>query len=212
MNINKFLIIVFFVSIFSCSTFAQLLKVGVGGGVTQILGPESFTNDISATENESGAGFSTEWNIGLVGKLDLPLIPITPRGFIYYHSLSGKREFPEIVANPTIETSQTILEIGLGAQYNFVSIPAGVDPYITLDLYSATFGEYSRKVNEEESRSDGITRFGGSVGIGTEVSIVPVVNLDLCLSYKMFNLVGKEDGEGTVSAVTLDAFIMINFL
>ena len=55
-------------------------------------------------------------------------------------------------------------------------------------------------------------RFGGGIGVGTEVTIIPLINLDLYLSYKMFNLTGKEDGEETISAVTLDAFIIFNFL
>jgi len=190
--------------------FPQHLKIGIGGGITQITGPESLTNDISSTETNLGAGFSTEWNAGLIVKLELPVVPITPRAFIFYHSLSSSKEFPEIVANPKIEKSQSIWEYGLGAQYNFIPVPLGFDPYIALDLFSSSIGEFSTKINGEETKSDGVSRFGGSVGLGTEISIVPVVNLDLLLSYKLFNLVGKEDGEETISGITLDAFIMFN--
>lgn len=189
---------------------AQLLKIGAGGGLTQVLDPESLTDEISASEGSGGAGFSTEWNIGLVAKIDIPMIPITPKGFVFYHSLSGSKEFPEIVANPKVETSQSVIELGLGAQYNFIPAPLGFDPYIALDLSFNSFGK--RKVNDVEIDGSDVTRFGGGVGIGAEVSIVPVVNLDFYLSYKMFNLIGKEDNEETVSAVTLDAFIIFNFL
>jgi outer membrane autotransporter protein len=193
-------------------TNAQLVKIGVGGGITQVLGPESLTDEISTAEDWGGAGFSTEWNAGLIGKVDLPLIPITPRGFIIYHSFAASKEFPEIEVNPKIETNQTILEIGLGAQYNFIPAPLGFDPYIALDISLNTFGDYTTNVNGEEFITDGFSRFGGGIGVGTEISIIPVVNLDLYLSYKMLNLTGKEDGEETVSAVTLDAFIIFNFL
>jgi outer membrane autotransporter protein len=193
-------------------TFAQLVKIGAGGGLTQILGPESLTNEITTAYGWGGAGFSTEWNAGLIGKLDIPMLPITPRGFIFYHSFSASKEFPEVVINPKIETNQTILEIGLGAQYNFIPAPLGFDPYIALDISLNTFGNYTTNVNGEEFITDGFSRFGGGIGVGTEISIIPVVNLDLYLSYKMFNLTGKEDGEETVSAVTLDAFIIFNFL
>lgn len=196
----------------SAGAFSQHLKIGAGGGLTQLIGPESLTDDISQTITDSGAGFSTEWNIGLIGKIDFPMMPITPRASIYYHSLSGSKEFPEIVANPKIETSQTIIEIGLGAQYNFISMPLGVDPYIALDLFSTSFGDFTKEINGEETKSDGFGRFGGGVGAGTEISIIPVVNLDLCLSYKLLNLAGKDEGEKTISALTLDVFVLFNFL
>ena len=193
-------------------TNAQLIKIGAGGGITQILGPESLTNEITTSNGWGGAGFSTEWNIGLIGKVDLPLIPITPRGFIIYHSFAASKEFPEIEVNPKIETNQTILEIGLGAQYNFIPAPLGFDPYIALDISLNTFGDYTTNVNGEEIKTDGGSRFGGGIGLGTEVTIIPLINLDFYLSYKMLNLTGKEDGEETISAVTLDAFIIFNFL
>ena len=193
-------------------TFAQLVKIGAGGGITKVLGPESLTDEISTAEDWGGAGFSTEWNAGLIGKVDLPLIPITPRGFIIYHSFAASKEFPIEQNRAKIETNQTILEIGLGAQYNFIPTPLGFDPYIALDISLNTFGDYTTNVNGEEFVSDGFSRFGGGIGLGTEVTIIPLINLDLYLSYKMFNLTGKEDGEETVSAITLDAFIIFNFL
>jgi hypothetical protein len=209
-HIASFLVVL--VLLFPALASAQLIKIGAGGGLTQVLGPESLTDEISTAEGWGGAGFSTEWNIGLIGKVDLPVIPITPRGFIIYHSFSASKEFPEFVINPKIETNQTILEIGLGAQYNFIPAPLGFDPYIALDISLNTFGDYTTNVNNEEFITDGFSRFGGGVGLGTEVTIIPLINLDFYLSYKMFNLTGKEDGEETVSAVTLDAFIIFNFL
>ena len=201
-----------FLLLFPALASAQLIKFGAGGGITQILGPESLTNEITTAEGWGGAGFSTEWNAGLIGKLDIPMIPITPRGFIIYHSFAASKEFPIEQNRAKIETNQTILEIGLGAQYNFIPAPIGFDPYIALDISLNTFGDYTTNVNDEEFISDGFSRFGGGIGLGTEVTIIPLINLDLYLSYKMFNLTGKEDGEETISAVTLDAFIIFNFL
>jgi hypothetical protein len=191
---------------------AQLVKIGAGGGLTQITGPESLTNDVS----EGGAGYSTEWNVGGLVKLDLPLLPITPRGFILYHSLSGSGSYsPELFKTTQfiegdVEFSQSIFEIGVGAQYNFVPVPLGFDPYLALDLSLNSFGK--SKVNDNEIDGSDFSRFGGGVGIGSEITIVPMVNLDLYLSYKMMNLIGKEDGEETVSAITLDLFVIFNLL
>ena len=205
--IIPFLILFVFTSI----STAQLVKVGVGGGITQVTGPKSITDDVS----EAGLGFSTEWNLGLVGKVDLPLIPITPRGYFLYHSFSGSGDImilEKAAADNNVEYSQSVLEIGVGAQYNFIPAPLGFDPYLALDISFNSFGDFKTNYFGSETKEAGFTRFGGGIGIGTEISIVPVVNLDLYLSYKMLNLIGKEDGEETISAVTLDAFIIFNFL
>jgi hypothetical protein len=191
---------------------AQLFKFGVGGGLTQVVAPDAVTRDVS----EGGLGFSTNWNLGLVVKVDLPLVPITPRAYLLYHSLSGSGDVVETLSKSTNisavnrENSQSIFEVGVGAQYNFLPIPAGIDPYLALDIAMSSFGKL--KINDNEIPESNNTRFGGGVGLGAEVSIVPMVNIDLYLSYKLLNLIGKDDGEDTVSAVTLDAFIMFNFL
>ncbi|MCU0365249.1 MAG: outer membrane beta-barrel protein [Ignavibacteriaceae bacterium] len=191
-------------------TSAQLVKIGAGGGLTQVLAPDALTKEVS----EGGTGYSTEWNTGVVGKVDIPMISITPKAFILYHSLSGSGTqtelFKAVQAEGDLEISQSILEIGAGVQYNFIPAPLGFDPYIALDLSFNSFGK--SKVNDVEIDGSDVSRFGGGIGLGTEVTIIPIINLDLYLSYKMFNLTGKEDGEETISAVTLDAFIIFNFL
>lgn len=202
---------VMFLLLFPTFTSAQLVKIGAGGGITQILAPDGLTKGVS----DGGLGYSTEWNAGIVGKLDLPLIPFTPRAFFLYHSFSGSGLEPPHLHKATheegeIEYSQSILEIGAGVQYNFIPAPLGFDPYLALDLSFNSFGK--SKVNDVEIDGSDVSRFGGGIGIGTEISIIPVINLDLCLSYKMFNLIGKEDSEKTISAVTLDAFVIFNFL
>lgn len=194
-------------------TNAQFVKIGAGGGITQVLAPDIYTKEVS----EGGFGYSTEWNFGVVGKVDIPLIPFTPRAFILYHTLSGSgNEPPELfkvsVDEGEAEFSQSILEVGAGVQFNFIPAPLGFDPYLALDLSFSNFGDATASFFDQEFTSDGFSRFGGGVGIGSEITIIPMINLDLYLSYKMFNLMGKEDGEETVSAITLDAFIIFNFL
>jgi len=192
---------------------AQLIKVGAGGGLTQVLAPDAFTKKVS----DGGLGYSTEWNGGLIGKVDLPLIPITPRAFILYHTLSGEIEPIGEEQSPNLEYKQSIYEIGLGAQFNFIPSPLGFDPYIALDLAYNKFGDFKGIPPTSEGGPEQLViptgnRFGGGIGVGSEITIIALINLDLNLSYKMFNLTGKKDGEDTISAVTLDAFIIFNFL
>ncbi|MCZ6703526.1 MAG: outer membrane beta-barrel protein [Ignavibacteria bacterium] len=192
----SFILILFFNSI----VLAQSVKVGVGGGLTNVQGPDRFTNDIS----QDGFGFSTEYNLGAIVKVDIPLIPITPRGFFLYHKLSGKEDATEF--------SQSISSLGLGLQYGFIPIPVGFDPYLFLDLTYNNFGDFTQTVNGVETMFDGSSRYGLQLGIGTEVTIVPFINLDLVAGYVWFNLTGKDDGEETISAITLDLFIIFNFI
>lgn len=199
-KISFILFSVFLILFFSSIVPAQSIKVGVGGGLTSVQGPDGYTNDIS----QNGLGYSSEYNFGAIAKIDIPLIPFTPRGIFLYHNLSSNEDM--------VEFSQSISSLGLGLQYSFVPIPAGFDPYLFLDLTLNNFGDLTQTVDGIETKFDGFSRFGLQLGIGTEVTIVPFINLDVFAGYGWFNLTGKEDGEDTVTAFTLDLFIIFNFI
>ena len=208
-------IVVSLLFIYSTTINAQFFNIGVGGGLTQVMGPDQLTNDVS----DNGLGFSTEYNFGVMAKLGLPLIPLTPRAFILYHQLSGEGQPPALSVN-SVEYSQSILTVGLGVQYQFIPVPAGFDPYLALDLLYNNFGEFitttSTNTGVSESQIPGFSRFGAGVGLGTAITIIPLIDLDVMLSYQWLNLTGKEEVNGeseeTISVITLDAFLMFNFL
>ena len=200
---DAFVIVVMIIT-FSSLSNAQIFQIGAGGGLTQILAPSYYTDAVS----DGGLGFSTGWNAGAIIKIGLPLIPLTPRAYFLYHSLSGSGEIPSNTQN--VEYTQSISELGIGVQYNFVPLPAGFDPYIALDLAYNSFS--SLETNGTEEPESKVNRFGGGIGVGTEITIIPIIDIDVYASYKMFNLVGKEDGEDTITAFTLDAFILLSFL
>lgn len=194
---------------------AQSFSIGVGGGLTNVVGSEDFTKKIS----EGGLGYSTEWNMGVVAKIGLPLVPITPRAFILYHSLSGSDNIDQVLGKGTsinsldVENSQSLLSVGLGVQYGFIPIPAGIDPYLAIDLMYNSFGELEGKTPTQTIViNKSLSRFGLGLGVGAEISIIPVLNIDLLVSYQMMNLIGKEDGESSLSALTVDAFLLFSFL
>ena len=197
---QKFFLIMFSVSIIlftSGNVHAQLVQIGAGGGLTNIVGPDSYTNSIS----NNGLGFSSGYNLGVLVKLGLPLIPITPRGIFLYNNFSNNEG--------GVDISQSISSLGLGVQYGFIPIPAGVDPYLFLDLMYNNFGEISELTNGSEY---GFSRFGLQLGVGTEITILPIINLDVFAGYNWYNLTGKEDGEETRSAWVLDLFVMFSLL
>ena len=190
---------VFFILSINTKVQAQLVSIGAGGGLTQILSPDYYKNDIS----DGGLGFSSGYNLGIIVKVGLPVIPITPRGFILYHTLEGNSN--------TIENSQSITSVGLGVQYGFIPVPAGFDPYLSLDATFNNFGDFKGTLPSDLIAING-SRVGLQLGVGTEVTIIPLINLDVFAGYNWFNLTGKEDGEETVSAFVLDLFLMFNFL
>ena len=197
-------LLVSFLILFSSDIFGQLVSIGVGGGLTQVTGPEGTTKAVS----EGGLGYSSEYNFGAIGKVDLPLVPITPRAFIIYHKFNGDGTFN----GEQIENSQSILSLGVGASYNFIPVPAGVDPYVALDIMFNSFGDFTQKVGGVETKYSGNSRTGLGIGVGAEVSLLPKINVDVSASYRMFNLIGKDSGEETLSAVNLDLFFMFSLL
>ena len=189
---------VFFILSINTKVQAQIVSIGAGGGLTQILSPDYYKNDIP-----DGLGFSSGYNLGIIAKVGLPVIPITPRGFILYHTLEGNSN--------AIENSQSITSVGLGVQYGFIPVPAGFDPYLSLDATFNNFGDFKGTLPSDLIAING-SRVGLQLGVGTEVTIIPLINLDVFAGYNWFNLTGKEDGEETVSAFVLDVFLMFNFL
>jgi len=189
---------VFFILSINTKVQAQLVSIGAGGGLTQILSPDYYKNDIP-----DGLGFSSGYNLGIIAKVGLPVIPITPRGFILYHTLEGNSN--------AIENSQSITSVGLGVQYGFIPVPAGFDPYLSLDATFNNFGDFKGTLPSDLIAING-SRIGLQLGVGTEVTIIPLINLDVFAGYNWFNLTGKDDGEETISAFVLDVFLMFNFL
>ena len=208
-KITIILFSVFFILSINTKVHAQLFKIGAGGGLTNVSGPDSWTNEVA----DDGLGFSSEYNYGIIAKVGLPVFPFTPRGFVLFHKFSGSGTPPGLAkttaTNSEVEISQSITSIGLGLEYGFIPVPAGFDPYLSLDVTFNNFGDFSVS---DEVLSEGNSRVGLQLGVGTEITIIPLINLDVYAGYNWFNLTGKEDGEETVSAFVLDVFLMFNFL
>jgi len=176
---------------------------GIGGGLSTVQGPDAFTNDIAS----GGAGFSSGYHIGAKLKLSIPLFPITPVGSLTYSKFSGDQSIP-LIGN--IETSQTIWTIGAGAEYKL--IPGPLSPYLAADLEYNNFGDLSFEggnlpvnIGGSGSRS----RFGIAVGVGAELTILPVIGLDASIKYHFLNWIGKESGEETVSVISYNLTLLL---
>jgi len=189
-NMKKLPVVFSFILIFFFSfqnSYSQSLKFGIGGGLSMVQAPSSYT-DV--------AGFSTEYHIGIKGKLSLPAVPITPIGFVEYHFLNGSMDTPL----GSIDTKQNILSIGVGGEFSFM--PGPFSPYIGADFEFNNFGDFEPSAEG----SSGVSRMGIGVGVGAMLSLV-IIDVDVSLKYQMMNLIGKGDGEDTVGILNLNADI-----
>lgn len=168
--------------------YGQGLKLGIGGGFSFVQTPAFYT-DVK--------DFTTEYHIGLKGKLDLPLIPFTPVGFIEYHFLRGTENSPGVSA----DTKQNILSLGVGAEFSMAPGPLG--PYLTAELEYNNFGDLE---TAGEPAISGKSRMGIGFGAGVELNLL-LIDVDVSLKYQLLNLLGKPGGEETVGIINLNAAV-----
>jgi hypothetical protein len=185
---KKIFLLAVLLIIASSQAFPQGLKIGAGGGLSMVQSPDLYTKSLS----DGGFGFGTEYHVGVKAVVDIPLVPLLPVGYINYHFLEG-------------DVSQKILTVGLGVNYNLISGP--LTPYLTLDLQYNNFGE-----TQQGAQTFGaFSRTGLGIGAGAAFSLLPLFDLDVTAKYNMLNLMGKKEGEETVSIITLSAMLMFGF-
>ncbi len=181
------------------SSNAQMLKLGISGGISSITSPNTYTNSV----DQNGYGFGSNFHFGAQLRIDFPLVPITPIVFIDYHLLRGDGKRNDIQIN----NSQNIISIGVEGEYYILPLPF-IKPYISLDVALNKIGELKEESPLGTSTQSGYSRFGGAIGIGTVVTILPLVDLDVSVKYQTLNLVGKSDGEGNISLVNLNLAVI----
>ncbi|MGE5805504.1 MAG: outer membrane beta-barrel protein [Ignavibacteria bacterium] len=190
-----------FLSIIVLGTNSFPQTFGIGGGLSIVTGPDTYTKSY----NSGGVGYSDGYHFGAKLKIDFPLLPITPVGFVTYSRYSGD----ELTTNGTIRTSQSIWSIGAGGEYELFLAPS-ISPYIAADLSYNNFGDFKSEnpVNEigiiGQSLIGG-SKVGGAIGIGAEV----IYHFDLSIKYQFLNWIGKEPGEETVSVMNFNLTLLI---
>ncbi|HVO72823.1 MAG TPA: outer membrane beta-barrel protein [Ignavibacteriaceae bacterium] len=191
--------IILFIASFSAVSFPQTF--GIGGGLSTVQAPDAYTKDIIG----GGLGLSSGYHIGAKLKLSIPLFPLTPVGSIIYSHFSGDQSTPI----GDIKTSQSIWTIGAGAEYQI--IPGPLSPYLAADLEYNNFGDLSFEGGNLPvtfTGSGSRSRLGIAIGIGAELTILPVIGLDAGIKYHFLNWFGKESGEETVSVMSYNLSII----
>lgn len=168
---------------------AQSINIGIGGGLTNVQTPSYYTDSL---------GFSSEFHIGIKGKLNFPLVPITPIAFVEYHFLSGSQS----TSAGSADTKQNILSIGIGGEYSL--LPGPISPYLGVDFEFNSFGD--REITGSPT-APGVSRSGLGLGAGVMIELLPVISLDASLKYQMLNLFGKIDNEDTIGIINLNVAV-----
>jgi hypothetical protein len=190
--------ILFSFFLFNLSAFPQTF--GIGGGLSIVTGPDTYTESY----NSGGVGYSDGYHFGAKLKIDIPLSPITLVGFYNYYRFSGD----ELTTNGTIKTSQSIWSIGVSGEYELFPAPS-ISPYIAVDLSYNNFGDFNSEGQHIEigiigQSVIGGSKVGGAIGIGAEV----IYHLDLSIKYQFLNLIVKEPGEETVSVISYNLTVL----
>jgi hypothetical protein len=185
--------------LFTNTSHAQMLRLGVSAGLTSMTAPAGYTNSVGI----NGLGFGSNFNFGVQARIDVPLLPLTPIVFVNYHMLRGSGN----VDNFTVNTSQNIWSAGVEAELNILPLPL-IKPYVSIEAAINSFGDLKADFSSFSLSQGGMTRYGGAIGVGAVVTVLPIVDLDASLKYNIFNLIGKSSGESSINALTLDLAVI----
>jgi hypothetical protein len=185
--------------LFTNTAYTQL-RFGIGAGLTSITSPSFYTNSLA----DNGDGFGANFNFGAQLRLDIPLVPITPIFFVNYHMLRGSGS----VGPVNINTSQNILSTGVEAEYIILPLPL-IKPYVSIEAAINNFSDLKVESNIGNTAGGSMSRFGGALGIGTMITLLPIFDLDISLKYHFFNLIGKSSGEPSIDAFSLNAAVIL---
>ncbi len=199
-NLLRSLFALVLILILSSSSEAQLVKLGVGGGLTYLSNPDSLTKSIS----DGGLGFTSNYHFTVMAKFDIPLIPFTPGVFIDYHYLKGSGSYTGI---GNINTEQHIFSLGIEGQYTLLPLPL-VKPYAEVDIAYNHFGDLQISDPAAIYTQPGYNRYGAAIGVGAVITAIPSMNLDVSIKYSFMNLVGKDSGENSINATTLNLILL----
>ena len=190
---------IFIFILFSSVSFARLIQLGLGGGLTDITSPSIFKGSIANADY----GFSDNYHFTIMAKINIPFSPVTPAAFLDYHILRGSGTYNDTSVN----TSLYILSFGAEAEYFLLPLPF-VKPYILVDLSSNTFSQLELDIADNSYVQLSHTNIGGAVGIGTEIKFLPKIDFDISAKYNVYNLTGRLSGEEMVKALTINVVML----
>jgi opacity protein-like surface antigen len=199
------LLAVFFTSV----SFSQIsAKVGAGAGYLMPSG--DYGGTIQEFYTGTKYGMSSGYNFHLKAKVSI--LTFAAKAEIDYATFSNKEEWEP---GKEEEVNHNILSFRVGPEFRF-DIPLSpitpyVDAYVSLNTITGSFQFKSRPDGLPSDKRDieSATRIGVGFGGGAELSIGPMMFLDLGIHYNMVNLLGKEF-KATTNPNRIDSYTSLN--
>lgn len=209
---RKLMILFAILFLLSSFTQAQSIKFGPGGGLTFLMSPDTFTDDIDTIGSKYG--FKSNYNFGAKFKGTVTGVPINFYGKLLYTVLGGTKD--NVIVNEggvqvasDFETAGSILTIALGGEYLFA--PAPISPYVNFDIQLNSLGDldYTRTTGSRtvERSTELGTRFGIGLGAGVDLT-VSQVTIDASLNLNFPNMIGQDTDESTITNLNFTIFIL----
>lgn len=185
--------------LFSSVTSAQLVQLGLGGGLTDITAPSIYKGSVANADY----GFSDNYHFTILAKFNIPFAPVTPAAFLDYHIIRGSGAYNDT----SISTSLYILSFGAEGEYFIFPLPF-LKPYLLADLSFNSFSQLELDIGNSSFVQLSHTNIGGAVGIGTEITFFPTIDFDVSAKYNLYNLTGRQAGEEMVRAITVNVVLL----
>ncbi len=183
----------FILAVLICPPAFSQVDLKLGGGLGLVVPAGDFGGSTSDYYNGTQYGLGNGVNIQ--GKAKVGLASLNLVGEIDYASMSNSGASEPGLG--TVEVSQTIVSLKAGPEFHLGLPLVPVSPYIGANISvnrfsgETTFQGVSKIPSGTYSMKDA-TRIGIGFTAGTEVSIGPLMSLDVNLSYNLMNLSGKE--------------------
>ena len=195
--------------ILTSTGYAQIsLKIGGGGGYVMPAG--DYGGTIQEFYTGTKYGMSNGYNLHLKAKASI--LTFAAKAEIDYATFSNKEEWEP---GKEEEVSHKILSFRVGPEFRF-DIPLSpitpyIDAYVSLNTITGSFQFKSRPDGLPSDKRDmeSATRIGVGFGGGAELSLGPMMFLDLGIHYNLVNLLGKEF-KATINPNRIDSYTSLN--
>ena len=225
-----FLVLSFF--LITNHVLAQSIQIGLGGGLTYVLGSSFYKKPLYAKFDKtgfdkyalidlSGLDFNQEYHLSLKFRLVFDQSPISLYSEVNYNSLTGNGSILIFTprANPfppkpiNVKSNATNINTCLGIEYkllkkSIIPILSGgiaVNYLSEVKIESLSGNWFKYTVLKER------VRFGIAGGIGLDYRIQDNLTIGISARYIMNNLFSKNDLSEELNTLTLGLFVFYSF-
>lgn len=233
---SKFKLLLVCLILLISQSLSQNIQVGIGSSYSAINSPSYFTDDPGSAFGRfivegigksvfPSLGFNNTFGFNGKIKYSIPYTSINIVSNLSYSKFAGsttvmttnetiENPYPTEVINSItdVEIGKSIFMLGLGAQWQIVE--SDYSPYLMTELFLNSFGEtiynFKSSFREFETTDEGITRIGGSLGLGANLLLYKYISFDLGFRYNFHNLTKNIKNEELIKTYSLYGIFLID--